>query len=124
MNKIFVWLLALFIVSMPLANYADEPVSATAEQNDEQGSARVMQAFTNDKSEKSELVAIEDKTKRQIMFFMGVPLLLLIIATVSFGVAMVVYRKPVFVQHMVCAGLSLTLALGHAVVGIVWFYPF
>lgn len=124
MNKTLVWFFAFLMLSMPLALYADETASAPAEQTAEQGSARVMQAFTNDKSEKSELVAIEDETKRLIMFFMGVPLLLLIIATVSFGVAMVVYRKPVFLQHMICAGLSLTLALGHAVVGIVWFFPF
>lgn len=127
MIKNVLLLFSLFVFSVPLLSHAEEATPAPVVQDDsagEQGSARVMQAFSNDKSEKSELVAIEDKTKRLVMFIMGVPLLLLILATVSLGVAMVVYSKPVFVAHMICAGLSLTLALGHAVVGIVWFYPF
>lgn len=127
MNRTIVYFLLLTLLSVPFLLYASEPMPANAEQADgadEQGSAGVMQAFSNDKSEKSELVAIEDETKRLVMFVMGIPLLLLIIATVALGVAMGVYGKPVFVPHMVCAGLSLTLALGHAVVGLVWFYPF
>jgi len=120
MIKTFVCLFALLMLSVSLSGYADEPV----EQKAEQQSSAVLQAFENDRSAKSELVAIEDETKRLIMFIMGVPLLLLIIATVALGVAMVVYGKQVFVLHMICAGLSLTLATGHAVVGLVWFYPF
>ena len=120
MSRWFVCLFALLALSVPVLAYADVPV----EQEAEQQSAGVMQAFENDRSAKSELVAIEIKTKHLIMFLMGIPLLLLIIATVALGVAMVVYGKRVFVPHMICAGLSLTLALGHAVVGMVWFYPF
>ncbi len=120
MNRRFFWLLAVLILSVSVPGYADESV----EQKTEQQSSAVMQAFNNDRSAKSELVAIDIKTKHLIMFIMGIPLLLLIIATVALGVAMVVYGKRVFVPHMICAGLSLTLALGHAVVGIVWFYPF
>ena len=120
MIKTFVCLFALLMLSVSLSGYADEPV----EQKAEQQSSAVLQAFENDRSAKSELVAIEDETKRLIMFIMGIPLLLLIIATVALGVAMVVYGKRVFVLHMICAGLSLTLATGHAVVGLVWFYPF
>ena len=120
MNKTIVFVLSIiFLMQASSVLAADGSV-----QQVEQGSAGVMQSFADDKSEKSEIVAIEDKTKRLVMFIMGVPLLLLIIATVALGVAMGVYGKPVFVAHMVCAGLSLTLALGHAVVGIVWFYPF
>lgn len=98
--------------------------STQSQQASEQGSASVMGSFATDKSAKSELVQIEDQTKRLVMFVMGVPLLILLFATAALGVAMGVYGKQVFVPHMVCAGLSLTLALGHAVVGIVWFYPF
>lgn len=94
------------------------------QQSGEQVSASVIQSFATDQSAKSDLVAIQDKTKRLVMFLMGVPLLILLFATAVLGVAMGVYGKQVFVPHMVCAGLSLTLALGHAVVGIVWFYPF
>ena len=58
------------------------------------------------------------------MFVMGVPLLILLLVTGALGIAMGVYGKQVFVAHMVFAGLTMTLALAHAVVGIVWFYPF
>jgi hypothetical protein len=92
--------------------------------NEEQGSTQVMQAFTSSEVTEGEAVAIADQTKREIMFIMGIPLLLLIIVTTALGVAMGVYGKPVFVAHMICAGFSLTLAFAHAVVGLVWFYPF
>ena len=145
MNNIFLRLLCLVVllISFPLVCGADEqkvsaqaqqensqqqaPLQAqllTQQQKDEQGSASVIGSFATDKSAKSELVQIEDQTKRLVMFVMGVPLLILIFVTAALGVAMGVYGKQVFVPHMVCAGLSLTLALGHAVVGIVWFYPF
>ncbi len=119
-SRVFVCLFVGLVLSVAVPGYADEPVVQKAEQQ----SSGVLQAFDNDRSAKSERVAIDEKTKHLVMFLMGIPLLLLIIATVALGVAMVVYGKRVFVQHMVCAGLSLTLALGHAVVGIVWFYPF
>lgn len=90
----------------------------------EQNDASVMQAFSSREVKKSDIVAIEDKTKRLVMFFMGVPLLILLATTVSLGVAMVIFGKKVFVAHMVFAGLSMTLAIAHAIVGIVWFYPF
>jgi len=124
MSRKFFYLFTLFLLSVPVSGYADESVSVPVEPEAEQQSLGVIQAFTNDRSAKSELVAIEDKTKRLIMFLMGIPLLLLITTTVALGVAMVVYGKRVFVPHMICAGLSLTLAMGHAVVGLVWFYPF
>jgi hypothetical protein len=94
------------------------------QQSSEEVSGSVIRSFATDQSAKSDLVAIQDKTKRLVMFLMGVPLLILLFATAVLGVAMGVYGKQVFVPHMVCAGLSLTLALAHAVVGIVWFYPF
>ncbi len=90
----------------------------------ESAGIEVMSAFTSAEVKEGEAVAISDETKRLVMFFMGVPLLLLLIATTALGVAMGIYGKPVFVAHMVCAGLSVTLATAHAVVGLVWFYPF
>ncbi len=120
MSRVFFYLFVGLVLSIAVPSYADEPV----EQKIEQQSSGVLQAFENDRSAKSELVAVDEETKHLVMFLMGIPLLLLIITTVALGVAMVVYGKRVFVPHMVCAGLSLTLALGHAVAGIVWFYPF
>lgn len=105
----------LAVICSPLAFPAAE---------EEQGSSQVMQAFTSVEVEEGEAVAIDDQTKREIMFFMGIPLLLLIVATTALGVAMGVYGKPVFLAHMICAGFTVTLAFAHAVVGLVWFYPF
>lgn len=107
--------------------WAEEPVTekAASEQSaNEQGDSSVMQSFVSREVVESDIVAIEDETKRLVMFIMGVPLLILLIATVALGVAMVIYGKQVFVAHMICAGLSLTLAMAHAVVGLVWFFPF
>jgi hypothetical protein len=65
-----------------------------------------------------------DQTRRWVMFFLGAPLLLLLLITGGLGIAMGVYGKPVFLAHTVFAGLSITLAIVHAIVGIVWFRPF
>ncbi len=89
-----------------------------------QAESQVMHAFTSQEVKDSDIVDIDDKEKRVVMFFLGVPLLVLLFATGALGIAMGVFGKQVFVAHMVCAGLSMTLAFGHAVVGLVWFYPF
>lgn len=86
--------------------------------------AQIIKKFTSQEDKESELIAISDKRKRQVMFAMGVPLLLFIIITVAFGISMGVFGKDVYVPHMIFAGLSLTLALAHAIVGLVWFWPF
>ncbi len=65
-----------------------------------------------------------DRTRRWVMFGLGAPLLILLLITGSLGIAMGVYGKPVYLAHMVCAGLSVTLAIVHAIVGLVWFRPF
>lgn len=115
--------LLLFFGSQGLV--ADE-INATAKQaqSDELAQQQVIQAFNSQEVKESEHIVIKDEKKRLIMFFLGVPLLILLMVTVVLGVAMGVYGKPLFLAHMVCAGLSMTLALAHAVVGIVWFYPF
>jgi predicted RND superfamily exporter protein len=64
------------------------------------------------------------KRKQEIMFIMGIPLLVMLIATAVLGIAMGVFGKKVFVAHMVLASLSLCLAVAHAIVGLVWFFPF
>lgn len=111
-------LLTIFTCALSVHSYAD------TEQTPGQSNAEVMQAFTSQEVETSDIVNLDDQTKRVVMFSMGVPLLLFLIVTGALGVAMGVYGKQVFVAHMVFAGLSITLAMAHAVVGIVWFYPF
>jgi len=97
----------------PALGYAQEPAT--------QDNSQVIQAFT---SQEKPQQTLEEQTRHLIMFVMGVPLLILLLVTGALGIAMGVYGKQVFVAHMVFAGLSMTLALAHAVVGIVWFYPF
>ncbi len=87
-------------------------------------SQQVMQAFVQKEHVISEHVLIETKQKHQILFFMGISLLLLILATAGFGIAMAVFGKQVFVPHMICAGASVFLSMAHAVTAIVWFFPF
>jgi len=91
----------------------------------ESSESQVIQAFTSQEGDiESSIIKIDDQRKRQVMFAMGVPLLIFIFITVGLGIAMGVFGKDVYIAHMVFAGLSLTLALGHAVVGLVWFWPF
>jgi hypothetical protein len=117
-------LLAPLTWAAPATTASDNSAAQSSAAPTEDGNADVMQAFVTKEAKDSDIVAIEDQTKRLIMFLMGVPLLILLIATTALGVAMGVYGKQVFLPHMICAGLSVTLAMAHAVVGIVWFYPF
>lgn len=121
--KLFMFLVvALFAtIFISVSAYAD---NAASEEAAGENSSQVLKGFNQDRSAPSEIVSIPDERKRLVMFVMGVPLLILIILTVALGIAMVVFGKQVFVAHMICAGLSLTLALGHAIVGMVWFFPF
>ena len=116
----------MFFLGLGFFSVVWSAVDITVEEKsaNDQNNSSVMQAFTSNEVKDSDIVAIEDETKRLVMFFLGVPLLIMLIATVALGIAMGIYGKPVFLPHMICAGLSMTLALGHAVVGVVWFYPF
>lgn len=87
-------------------------------------SVQILQAFNKQHSESEHAKSISDKDKQKVMFLLGVLLLTLVLITGGLGIAMGVYGKPYFVAHMVCAGLSITLAIAHAIVGLVWFYPF
>ena len=116
--------LILIAFSLPLYNaYAADAVSPTTPATSD-SATDVLSAFNKDQAKPSNIVSIPEKKKRLIMFYMGVPLLIFILLTAALGIAMGMYGKPVYVPHMICAGLSVTLAIAHAVVGIVWFYPF
>jgi hypothetical protein len=87
-------------------------------------SAQILQAFNRQHRDAEHAKSITDKDKQRIMFLLGVVLIALVLITGGLGIAMGLYGKPVFVAHMVFAGLSVTLAIVHAIVGLVWFYPF
>ena len=99
---------------------------ANAEDANQTGedSTQILQAFNRQHREAEHAKSITEKDKQRIMFLLGVALITLVLITGGLGIAMGLYGKPVFVAHMVFAGLSITLAIVHAIVGLVWFYPF
>lgn|SRR5487761_2189512 len=115
----FAWvLLASMMIILPVHSANAEEVSKAGE------SAQILQEFNKQHMEVEHAKAISDKTKQRIMFLLGVSLLTLVLITGGLGLAMGLYGKQVFVAHMVFAALSVTLAIVHAIVGLVWFYPF
>jgi len=107
-----------------VAAVADDAPSVHAATSGTQFSPEaVMQQFAGD-DEVSPERRIETERKHQILFIMGISLLILLLITGSLGVAMVAFDKDVFVAHMIVAGLSLTLAAAHAATAIAWFWPF
>ncbi len=112
----FVLALALSAAGLALPAVAAEPGPA----ND---GAQVLQAFEKPQAAPSPTSAT-DRTRHKVMFLLGVPLLILLLITGTLGVATGLYGKQLFVLHMLFAGLSVTLAIVHAIVGLVWFRPF
>lgn len=92
-----------------------------AQSND---SAQILQAFNRQHRDAEHAKSITDKDKQRIMFILGLVLITLVLITGGLGIAMGLYGKPVFAAHMIFAGLSVTLAIVHGIVGLVWFYPF
>ena len=86
--------------------------------------AQILNEFNKQNRSDIRAKAIPLKEKQQIMFLLGLGVILLVIITGGLGLAMGVFGKPLFVAHMVFAALSITLAIAHAIVGLVWFYPF
>ena len=100
-----------------LPSYADEsPPSGD--------SAQILQAFNQQNRKDIREKAKPLKEKQQIMFLLGVAVIVLVIITGGLGLAMGVFGKPVFVPHMVFAIFSIAMAIVHGIVGLVWFYPF
>ncbi len=109
---ILVFLLGVFCMGgMGVNAYADER-------------SEVIQGFVAHQAEERGVKAIPDKRRHQILFVMGAFLLIGIMATAGFGIAMALYGKEVFLAHMLCAGFSVFLAVAHAVTAMVWFFPF
>ena len=99
--------------------------SARADDNNQKGdSAKVMEAFEQQASQIKIDRPSTIQKKHLTMFLLGVPLLILLLITGALGIAMGIYGKQVFMLHMISAGLTITLAFVHAIVGVIWFYPF
>jgi hypothetical protein len=113
------WLVLWLFALLPLVS-----IAGAAEPPAEPNSAQIMESFARQAQQAEPENGVSDKTKRVVMFLLGVPLLIFLLITGVLGIAMGVYGKQVFVPHMVFAGLTVTLAVVHAIVGLVWFYPF
>ncbi len=85
-------------------------------------SIQIIQSFGN--QDEGGVLNIPVKRRHEILFWMGLALLVLVLATGGVGIAMAVFGKDVFLWHMLLAGLSMTLAIAHAIVAVVWFYPY
>lgn len=87
--------------------------------------AAVLEAFDQQQVQRVKQASeLNDHNKRLIMFSLAIPLFILLLITGGLGVATGVFGKKLFIPHMIFAGLTVTLALAHAIVGLVWFYPF
>jgi len=124
--------LTLVMLALPAASIAapaatvesqtTTSTSNTPQVSDSQSAEAVMQQFADD-VEVSPQRKIETERKHQILFLMGVSLLVLLLITGTLGIAMVAFGKDVFLPHMIFAGLSLTLAAVHSATAIAWFWP-
>ena len=101
------------------------PSGAQAQGGDDQNDgAAVMEAFNQQTLVEAEAFELTEEEKHKVLFYMGAVLLVLLCATAYLGISMGVWGKDVFVAHMVCAGLTVTLGIAHAVAAVVWFFPF
>jgi hypothetical protein len=116
------WMRGLILGLLLALGLALAPACA-ADPAPENDAARVLQTFQQGSAPAAPADAT-DLTRRWVMFGLGAPLLLLLLATAGLGIAMGIYGKPVFLAHMICAGLTVTLAVVHVIVGLVWFRPF
>lgn len=89
-----------------------------------QEGGEVLKGFTERQDAAHGVKEIEDKRKHEILFYMGMALLVGLFVTAGLGIAMALYGKEVFLAHMLFAGFSVFLAVAHAVTAIVWFFPF
>ena len=120
--------LLLFLVPLLLA-FAQPSLAAgdSQQKQDDIGMQRdlsAMQQFNALHQDEVGILKVELKKKHEILFFMGIGLLVGLLLTVAFGLGMVLDGKPWFLWHMLSAGFSVTLAIAHAVTSIIWFYPF
>ena len=129
-KKYFVqfFIVALLSVGASSVNtvFANTDVGSTADTNvvDPNSSAKIMTDTLKDLAVLDVDSFDERREQHKVLFYMGVLLLLFVLLTAGFGVSMAMLGKEVFVPHMICAGITVFLSIAHAVVAVVWFFPF
>jgi hypothetical protein len=124
LNSLSNWFSLRFIGVLFVAMFSVMSTGHAEEISNGDDSAHILQAFNKQHQDDVREKAIPQKEKQQIMFLMGVVLFVLVLITGGLGLAMGLYGKQVYVPHMLFAGLSVSMAIAHAIVGLVWFYPF
>jgi hypothetical protein len=108
----------LVLACCPLSLADSEPPSTS-------NPTKILESFARQPTQHAAGVTVIDQHEKQvIMFAIGAVLLTLLIGTASVGIAVAAFGKPLFLVHMILAGLTATVALIHVAVGLVWFYPF
>jgi hypothetical protein len=108
-----------------LLTFAAPPVARAEDMSQNNNGAQIIQAFGQQQMQRVNQDALSAHRKHVIIFLLGAPLIIMILVTGGLGIAMGVYGKQqLFAAHMICAGLTITLALVHAVVSVIWFFPF
>ncbi|MDQ6993007.1 MAG: hypothetical protein Q9M31_05985 [Mariprofundus sp.] len=116
-------LLLLFVGLFCASTFAfASPTSHPLNDSNTTSAETVMQQFSGD-DEVSPQRKVDVERKHQILFAMGLSLLILLLITGTLGIAMVGFDKNVFIPHMIFAGLSMTLACVHSATAIAWFWP-
>lgn len=85
---------------------------------------QILEEFGRQAQRPARATSIAEHERQVIMFTIGAVLLVLLISTASVGIAVAAFGKPLFLVHMILAGLTVTVALVHVIVGLVWFFPF
>ena len=113
------------LLTMFLLFAAPSALAANAAVAQQNNSAQVLEQFDRQQVQRVGSDKLSDHKKHVIIFLLGAPLINMLLITGGLGVAMGVYGKQqLFVTHMLFAGLTITLALVHAVVSVIWFFPF
>lgn len=121
----FLWLavlpLLMLLAQPPLAIAAN---GAQQGENSMQQDLGAMRDFNDLHQDETGLLKVSTKERHEILFYMGLGLIIGLLLTAGFGLGMVLGGRPLFLWHMLFAGISITLAIAHAVTAMIWFYPF
>lgn len=114
----------LLLMCAGVVHAAAQQSSEPSPEQESDSPISVIESFSDKEQGASEVTEISDKQKHTILFIMGLALLIAVIVTASLGLAMAMHGKQVFVAHMIGAGITVFLSIAHAVVAVVWFFPF
>jgi len=118
------WLRAVLALCVLLPAHVPQCLADDAPPASSNG-AQILEQFSRQQPQRPpRATSIAEHERQVIMFSIGSVLLILLLSTASIGIAVAVFGKPLFLVHMILAGLTVTVAIVHVIVGLVWFFPF